>query len=80
MNAIILHALAVKKLPENSEMVWCTKICLVAHLTWNDPCAKTAEPNVMPFELWAGIGPRNPVVMGSTSPMGKGNFWGKGRP
>jgi len=26
----------VKKLPAVAEMVWCTRVHLVAHLTWND--------------------------------------------
>jgi len=45
--------------------------------------AKTAELIVMPFRLWARTGPRNHKldgIMGSRSPMGRGNFEGKGRP
>ena len=44
-------------------------------------CAKTAEPVERPFGLWARISPGNHVLDGgSDPPMGRGNFWGKGRP
>jgi len=43
--------------------------------------AKTAEPIEMSFGLRTQVGPRNRVLDGgSTSPHGKGQFWGKGQP
>ena len=41
-------------------------------------CAKTAEPIETQFGLWTRMGPRNHVLDGSRSPMGRGNFKGKG--
>jgi len=43
-------------------------------------CAKTAEPIVMPFGLWAGTGPRSHELhRGSRPPIRRGNFGRKGR-
>jgi len=43
--------------------------------------AKTAKPIEMLFGLRTQVGPRNRVLDGgSTSPHGKGQFWGKGQP
>jgi len=39
-----------------------------------------AEPIEIPFGLRTLVCPENHVLDGSRSPMGKGNFWGKGRP
>ena len=41
--------------------------------------AKTAEPIVMSFGLWTGVGPSNNVLgrgPGPREPQGKGNFFG----
>jgi len=47
-------------------------------------CAKTAEPIMMPFELWAWTGPQNRELDEldgcPDAPMKRGNFVGKGRP
>jgi len=43
-------------------------------------CAKTAEPMVMPFVLWAWTGPRSHELDGVQIPIRRCNFWGKGRP
>ena len=44
-------------------------------------CAKTSKPIEMPFVFWAGMGTRNKILDGGPGlPMGRGNFWGKGRP
>jgi len=43
-------------------------------------CAKTAEPIVMPFGLWAQTRPRSHELDGVQIPHKKGQFWGeKGR-
>ena len=43
-------------------------------------CAKTDEPIVMLFGLWARTGPKNHEFDGAQIPRDKGQFWGKGRP
>jgi len=43
-------------------------------------CAKTAEPIVMPFGLWARTGPKNHELDGVQIPHEKRQFWGKGSP
>jgi len=44
-------------------------------------CAKTAEPMVMPFALWARTSPRNHELDDGADPHGKGQFFGgKGHP
>ena len=43
-------------------------------------CAKTAEPIVILFGLWAQNGPRNHELDGVQIPHDKGHFLGKGPP
>ena len=42
--------------------------------------AKTAEPNVMLFRLWARTGPSNHELHEGPDPHEKGQFLGKGSP
>jgi len=50
---------------------------------WGDfvvTCAKTAEPIVMPFGLWARTGPRNHELDGVQIPLQEGAICGKWLP
>jgi len=43
-------------------------------------CAKTTEPIEISLGLWALMDQRNHVLDGSSGPMGRGSFFGKGAP